>query len=76
MLRTNQTLRIEIRIEKLERIMTKFEKIGLNMTEERTLLEELKDAFKEGDYERAEELINQLRDTIKEKFHTEQGLNR
>jgi len=71
MLRTNQTLRIEIRIEKLERIMTKFEKIGLNMTEERTLLEELKDAFKEGDYERAEELINQLRDTIKEKFHTE-----
>ncbi|NJE26956.1 hypothetical protein E3E22_10105 [Thermococcus sp. MV5] len=71
MIRTNQTLKIKIRIEKLERITTKFEKIGLNMMEERTLLEELKDAFKEGDYERAEELINQLREMIKEKFHTE-----
>ncbi|EHR78197.1 hypothetical protein OCC_04063 [Thermococcus litoralis DSM 5473] len=71
MMKTNQTLRIKIRIEKLGGIIERFESIGLNVTEEKGLLEKAKEAYEKGSYKEAEQLIEQLRNMLKEKFHEE-----
>ncbi|HIH72481.1 MAG: Uncharacterized protein XD43_0158 [Thermococcales archaeon 44_46] len=70
-LKTNQTLRVRVRIEKLSSIIERFESIGLNMTEEKGLLEKAREAYEKGNYQEAEQLLNQLRNMVRERFHGE-----
>ncbi|AIF69262.1 hypothetical protein PAP_04240 [Palaeococcus pacificus DY20341] len=70
-LKTNQTAKIEIQLEKLEEIIDTMEEFGLNVTVEKALLEKAEEAYESGDYQTALQTLDELKDIIKERLHKE-----
>ncbi|WP_324735843.1 hypothetical protein VFC49_01260 [Thermococcus sp. SY098] len=76
MMHKNETMKLKIQLEKLEDIIERLEELGFNVTEEKSLLEQVEQAYDNGDYELAKQLLAQLRDMIKTRYHGEKELIR
>ncbi|AHF80029.1 branched-chain amino acid ABC transporter substrate-binding protein [Thermococcus paralvinellae] len=76
MLHNNETMKIEIKLEKLEDIVERLEELGFNVTEEKALLEQAEQAYENGDYALAKQLLEQLKELIRTKYHNEKELIR
>ncbi|NJE08763.1 hypothetical protein E3E31_09555 [Thermococcus sp. M39] len=76
MLHKNETMKIKIKLEKLEDIVERLEELGFNVTEEKALLEQAEQAYENGDYALAKQLMGQLKELIKTKYHNEKELIR
>lgn len=61
--------RLEIKIEKLEKMIDMLEDVGLNVTKAEGLLEQAEKALEDGDYEKAQQILEELREFIKNTFH-------
>lgn len=61
--------RLEIKIEKLEKMIDRLEGLGLNITKAEELLEQAEKALENGDYEKAQQILEELREFIKSTFH-------
>gem|GEM_PF-5690686 len=60
MIHKNETMEIEIHLEKLEDIIERLEELGFNVTEEKSLLEQVEQAYENGDYALAKQLLEEL----------------
>lgn len=72
----NLQIRAEVEIMKVERIIERFDELGMNVTAANATLEQAKNAYDEGKYEEAFELAKEAEKILKDIMHEEKALIR
>ncbi|MCD6559405.1 MAG: hypothetical protein J7K57_05980 [Palaeococcus sp.] len=72
----NLQIRAEVEIMKVERIIERFDELGMNVTAANTTLEQAKNAYDEGKYGEAFELAKEAEKILKDIMHEEKALIR
>ncbi|ASJ12538.1 hypothetical protein [Thermococcus thioreducens] len=72
-IQTNMTMRAEMYVWRLERQIMVMEKSGFNTTELRALVDQLKEAIKNGDYDAIDSIMQQIREKLLELYANGRG---
>ncbi|AFL95723.1 hypothetical protein CL1_1524 [Thermococcus cleftensis] len=67
-MKTNQRLALEVEMEKLEAQIRVMEKAGIDVSAINALMEQLKEAIKNGQYDEAKEMMNQIKTMLREAY--------